>query len=289
MSGCREMGLPDSVLDWAGALPEETVEVRLRAGQRMEIRTPGESRLAGAPLSAAQVRSAVDEMAQHSLYAWEEELKQGFFTMENGCRVGVGGRFVTKGGRIEGITHISSASVRMARQVKGAAGGLRNALCREGQPASALILSPPGRGKTTLLREIARCFSAGEQGFPACRVGLADERCELAACHAGVPSLDVGPRTDVYEACPKHLAIPLMVRALGCDLIVTDELGQAQDAQCVLEALRCGVRVIASAHARTLEEAMRRPSLRELMQAHAFEVVVEMGDKIGSIGRVIEG
>lgn len=279
-------GLPESVRLRTGELPEDATEVRLRAGQRVEVRAAGLSRLTGAPMSLQEVRAAVDEMARHSLYAWEEELKEGFFTMQDGCRVGVGGRFSVRDGQITGLTQISSAAVRLARAVKGCAQPLREQLCPGGRPLSALILSPPGLGKTTLLRDLARSLSAGEDGWPACRVGLADERCELAACRGGVPTLDVGPRTDVYEACPKRLAIPRMVRALGCDVIVTDELGQAQDAECVLDALRCGVRVVASAHARTLEEAMRRPVLRELLAAKAFEAVVELGGSPGQVRRV---
>lgn len=280
-------GLPESVRTWTGPLPEGTVELRLRAGQRPEIRTANESRFAPPVLSARQVRAAVDEMARHSLYAWEEELKEGFFTMENGSRVGLGGRFVVREGQISGISHISSAAVRVARAIPGCAQALRPHLCAGAEAVSALILSAPGLGKTTLLRDLARSLSRGEEGWPACRVGLADERCELAACRDGVPTLDVGPRTDVYEACPKRLAIPRMVRALSCDVIVTDELGQASDAECVLDALRCGVRVIASAHARCLEEALSRPALRELLAARAFDAVIELGGRIGQIRRVI--
>ena len=279
-------GLPASVRMRTGELPGDATEVRLRAGQRVEVRAPGRSLLCGEAMSAQEVRAAVDEMARRSLYAWEEELKEGYFTLQDGCRVGVGGRFAVREGRIEALTHISSAAVRLARAVKGCAQPLLERLCPGGRVQSALILSPPGLGKTTLLRDLARCLSAGEDGWPACRVGLADERCELAACRGGVPTLDVGPRTDVYEACPKSLAIPRMVRALGCDVIVTDELGQARDAACVLDALRCGVRVIASAHARTLEEAMQRPVLREMLAAKAFDAVVELSGRPGQVRRV---
>lgn len=278
--------LPQCVRARTGTLPEDAVEVRLRAGQPVEVRTGTGGRLIGGPMRVEEVRAAVDEMARHSLYAWEEELKDGYFTLRDGCRVGVGGRFAVRDGQITGLTHISSAAVRLARPVRGCAQPLLNRLCPGGRLLSTLVLSPPGLGKTTLLRDLARCLSLGEDGWPACRVALADERCELAACRGGVPTLDVGPRTDVYEACPKRLAIPRMVRALGCDVIVTDELGQAQDAQCVLDALRCGVRVMASAHARTLEEAMTRPALRELLAARAFEAVVELGGRPGQIRRV---
>lgn len=279
--------LPERVLRWTGELDEGCVEVRLRAGRQTEVRTARESRLCGPVVGAQELRAAVDELAGRSLYAWEEELREGFFTLENGCRVGVGGRFVIREGRIEGISHISSAVLRLARVLPGCARGLREWLCPAGEARSALILSPPGLGKTTLLRDIARSFSRGEEGWTACRVALADERCELAACHLGVPALDVGPRTDVYEACPKRLAIPRMVRALGCELIVTDELGDGRDAACVLDAMRCGVRVIASAHASSLEEAQRRPALRELLAAQAFGAVIELGRGVGEVKRVV--
>lgn len=278
---------PACILRWTGELPRETVEVRLRAGQPAEVRTIRESRLCAGRVSLLEVRAAVDELAGRSLYAWEEELKEGFFTLPNGSRVGVGGRFVIREGRIAGMAHISSAAVRVARAIPGCARGLREWLCPAGEARSALILSSPGLGKTTLLRDIARSFSRGEEGWPACRVGLADERCELAACREGEPTLDVGPRTDVYEACPKRLALPRMVRALGCELIVTDELGAREDAACVLDAVRCGVRVIASAHARSLEEARERGALRELLAARAFDAVIELGEGVGQVRRAV--
>ena len=281
-------GMPEALARLIGPQPDGPVtEVRLRAERPVEIRTLSGSRLLPGALAREALSRLLDELAAHSLYAWQEQLRQGFFTLPDGSRVGVTGRFVVEDGRVRGLTHIGSACLRLAHEVPGCAAPLSPLLCPGGRPESALILSPPGLGKTTLLRDIARCFSLGIHGFSPCQVGIADERGELAACRQGIPSLEVGPRTDVCDGCPKALALPMLVRTMGSRVLVTDELGGREDARAVLAAHRCGAAVVASAHAADLREARGRPGLSSLLSARAFSRVVELGDGVGEIRRVV--
>ena len=168
--------------------------------------------------------------------------------------------------------------MRVSREVRGAGTGLAAAMLENGGLKSALLISRPGMGKTTLLRDAARLLSkAGHT------VSLADERGELAACRAGVPTLDVGERTDVMDMCPKRLAIAHMVRALKPDVVVTDEVGDREDAAAVLDARRCGTAVLASAHAASVQEAARRPALAEMLSMGAFDLVARIE---GGLGRI---
>ena len=255
-------------------------EVRLRAGRRAQlVHDDGES-MPGGNLDASKLGEVLSELLEHSLYAREAELAEGFFTLEDGARVGVCGRLVGSGKGIAAMTEIGSLCVRVARALPGCADALLPLV--EG-PRSLLVVSPPGLGKTTCLRELARKLS--ESGL---RVGIADERHELAACHRGVPGLDVGPRTDVMDGGPKALAIPRILRAMAPQVIVTDEIGGPEDDICLAEAVRCGVAVVASAHGADLQAILSRPALAECLRGGIFESIALLGPRPGAIKAIYQ-
>ncbi len=243
------------------------LELRVRAEQRVEWVTDEESTLLEWRPSAAEVQSLLAALCEHSLYARQEELCQGFLTVRGGHRIGVCGRVAVQEGRITGLHSIGSLCVRIARPVPGAADALMPRLFdEEGHPKSTLVLSPPGCGKTTVLRDATRQLS-DIHGQHVC---VADERSELCGAVDGVPQMPVGSRTDVMDGCPKAQAMQMLLRAMSPQWIVTDEIGREEDAQAVLEALRCGVSVLASAHADSIEALRGRPVLRRLMEEGAF-------------------
>ena len=176
------------------------------------------------------------------------------------------------------MAEVSGFNIRIAREWKGCADGI---LSQVEASEGTLIVSPPGLGKTTLLRDIARLLS--QRGA---RVCVIDERGEIAACIDGVPTLDVGPRTDVFSMCPKKTAIMIAVRALSPDVVVTDELGAPGDHEAVLEASRCGVRVVASAHGASLDPASLMAGVSRIIREGAFSLGVLLGPKPGEVARV---
>ncbi len=255
-------------------------EIRLRAGQPLIVTGERGERLLGAPRTDAEIEAATDALTRHSLYAREEELEGGYLAIEGACRAGVCGRWAD--GRVRGITSIC---IRLAHAVPGCADGCMPYLYAHGRPVSALVLSPPGLGKTTLLRDMARQFSNGTCWGAGVNVAVADERRELG----GAGTLDLGARTDVLEGCGKAAALSMLVRTMRPDVIVTDELGRAGDALAVREAIRCGAAVIASAHADSFEAACGRRILRELLDERLFERIILLAGGVGHVQAIYDG
>jgi len=263
------------------------LEVRVRVGRPVQVLARDGERWAGPRGVAAvpgglgcaepeDVARTLDLVTRASVYAWEEELAQGFCTLPGGHRVGVSGRALRAGSSVRGQKEVGSLVFRLARAVPGAARPLL-AACR-GQEG-LLVVGPPGSGKTTVLRDLVRWVSAGEPaaGLPPRRVVVVDERSELAGAVRGVPQFDLGPRTDVLDGFPKPVGLRVAVRALGPEVLACDEVGGLRDARAIADAARCGVAVFASAHAAGAEELVRRPALRPLLAVGAFGWVAELG------------
>jgi stage III sporulation protein AA len=264
-------------------LPDDKTltEVRLRAGQPVEVRTASGGRLVGPEVTRQELDELLLQMTGYSIYACEERIRQGFFTLPEGHRVGLTGRYASDKGGVVALTGALSMCIRVARAISGAADPLMPHLMDHGRLRSALILSPPGLGKTTMLRDAARQLSL--KGY---RVALADERGELAAPAAGgLPTMSLGPRCDVATGADKAQLIERLVRSMAPDVVVTDELGGEGDARAVYEAACAGVAVLASAHAVDCPTARRKRGLAPLIEDGLFEVFAVLG---GAPGKIVE-
>ena len=257
-------------MDWRLIVPGETGweavdwtearEVRLRPGQGAAVTLRDGVWHGGYVLSPQDVLQAAQALTGYALAARQEELSRGFVPLAGGHRLGICGVMGPKGFR-----EITSLCVRLAHEIKDAGKDVFPLL----QGCSALIIGPPGAGKTTLLRDVIRLFSLhGKQ------VGVADERGEIAGCRDGIPQLDVGPNTDVITGMDKAKALLLLIRAMAPQVIATDEIGGPEDAAAILEASRCGVRVIATAHGKNVQEVRRRQGMEALFQQGAFQKTV---------------
>ncbi len=270
--------LPNRLRKLALALPEEqkaaAEEFRLRAGRPMTVLLPEGELPLEAEVDPAELETLCDLATEFSRYAAAETLREGFVPVRGGFRLGLCGTAVMKGGMNTNLKNLSSAAIRIARERKGVGTDLAPRLFRDGVFRSTLILSPPGGGKTTLLRDLVRCVSEGVGGTPALRVSLVDERGEVAVMYRGQPQMDVGSRTDVLDACPKALGIPIVLRAMNPQVIAVDEITARADLRAVVMAAGCGVGLLATIHAADTAELLQRPLYRDLLAEGVFQQAV---------------
>lgn len=250
-------------------------EIRLRIGRKIFLTLPeGETALPETMVTRNDLEQVLDKAAEYSRYAAAETIRHGYVTAAGGFRVGLCGTALPGNAGNEGLRDISSLAIRIPRVREGTALPVLPELLEDGRPVSTLVLSPPGGGKTTLLRDLVRLLSQGTELCSPCRVALVDERGELAAVHRGRPQLEVGCHTDVMDGCPKHLAVPMLLRAMTPQVIALDEVALAADVEAVCTAAGCGAALLATVHAASLEELRNRNVGRALLECGVFQRVV---------------
>lgn len=261
-------------------------EFRLRAGRPMTlVTTEGElfvsDELPRQSVTQSDLEQLCDTVTGYSRYAASESMGKGYLVGRGGFRVGLCGTVVLRDGVGVNLRDISSATVRISRQAAGLCGSISELLPEGESFQSTLIAAPPGAGKTTLLREMVAALSNGSDERAPLRVGVVDERGELAGMYRGVPQLDVGFHTDVLDGCPKALGIPMLLRSANPQVIAVDEITAEEDLAAMAAAANCGVALLATIHALDEEELRRKPLYPVLAASQVFRRLITISVEAG--------
>lgn len=266
-----------------GADMEHIQEIRLRTGQPLRIVRDNTERVLpseGSPhiITKEELRETMEYISHYSLYAYENELRQGFLTIEGGHRVGVTGKVILEREKVKNIQYISSVNIRVSHEFIGCADGILPHITKNRQVCHTLIISPPCCGKTTLIRDLIRQISDGNQYVKGCSVGVVDERSELGGCYLGIAQNHLGSRTDILDCCPKAEGMIMLIRSMSPQVIAVDEIGTSEDIHAIEYAMQCGCKLIASVHGLDMDEASKKPVLGELIRRRMFERYVVLGN-----------
>lgn len=250
---------------------EELEEIRLIRGQPIQLCYGQNTVYLPQITDNDMIQTLLDKCTQRSPYSVREMLRRGFLLLPGGHRIGLCGTGVYKHGELASLRDISSVNIRIAKEIIGFGTSVADILwsC----PGSALCIGPPGRGKTTLLRDTIRQLSSrfGE------RIALIDERQEVAACLDGYPQFDLGPTTDILSGVRKADGIQMLTRSLGPWRIALDEITAEEDVDAMIRSSYCGIRFLATAHGSSLSDLKRRPIYRKLLDNHIFDYVFVIG------------
>ena len=287
--------LPKKIADLINKIPPnqkaELEETRIRINRPIEMTMKGTPRFLSYVIQPEDAFQLMNKISHFSIYTLEEELKQGFITVSGGHRIGLAGRVILEGGKVKAIRDISSFNIRIAREKVGIAEPLIPYIY-QGSWMHTMVIGPPQTGKTTLLRDIARIASSGfgARGIQASKVGIVDERSEIAGCVNGIPQLTFGDRLDVLDACPKAEGMMMMIRSMSPDILVVDEIGRKEDTEAIQEAVHAGITLMMTTHGTSIEEVKNRPSLRNILEQQIFHrfVVLSRASGPGTITQILD-
>ena len=259
-------------------IANELQEIRIRVDKPIILKLREKDLILQYNILQTEILQIVERICENSIYAYKNQICEGFITIKGGHRVGLTGSCVIENGKITNIKYISSLNIRIAREVKNCSTRiLREIIDIENKTIyNSIIVAPPGRGKTTILRDIIRRLSDGieEINFRGKTCGVVDERGEIAAMYKGTPQNDVGIRTDIIENVSKNKGIHMLIRTMAPEIIACDEIGSKEDVEAIHYALYSGVKGIFTMHGKNVEDIKNNKQIYELIENIVIQKII---------------
>lgn len=246
-------------------------EIRVRNNLPLILKVGQTQKILNYKIKTDEMNYIFQKICENSIYTYQNQIAQGFITIQGGNRVGIVGTAVMKDGVVSNFNYISSLNFRISRQIIGCSDKIMKEIVNSEDDSiyNTLIVAPPGMGKTTLLRDIVRNISNSGKN-----VSVIDERSEISAMYRGIIQNDLGIRTDVINNIPKYLGMRMAIRSMAPDVVVADEIGSLEDVEAIRYAMCCGVKGIFTAHGRDIDEVKNNPELENIIKNKIFEKII---------------
>lgn len=264
-------------------LREPVQEIRIKVNKPIIIYLSSKEMILNRIATLEDIKQILVRVSNYSLYAYEEEIKQGYITIKGGHRIGIAGECVISKGEVRTIRNISSLNIRICKEVKGCSNEIMKYIVENNRVNNTLIISPPKCGKTTILRDIARNISSGMpiNNLKGKKVSIIDERSEIASCFNGIPQLDVGIRSDILDNCLKKDGMIMAIRSLSPEILICDEIGTEGEMEALNMAFNSGVNIIVTIHGYNFEDIYKRKVFKDLLENSILEKVIVLSNRRG--------
>jgi len=258
-------------------------ELRIKVNKPLFLVSNNKEHMTKYICNLEDVKVILQRISSYSIYAFEDEIKQGYITIRGGHRVGICGSCVIEKNSVKTIKNVASINIRIAREVLGCSQNILPYLVKSDRVLNTIIISPPKCGKTTILRDLVKTISNGVEklNLSGKNVSVIDERSEIGSCYRGVPQMDIGIRTDILDNCPKSEGIIMAIRSMAPQVVVCDEIGTYKDMESILAALNSGVNLITTIHGFDVEDLYKRPVFKEILDNKVFERAVVLSNRSG--------
>ena len=247
---------------------ETLEEIRIRVSKPIILKVANKEIIVEYIVTTQDILEIVEKITENSMYSYQQQICSGYITLKGGHRVGISGNVVMEENKVINVNYIYSLNFRIARQIIGVAEKVVNEVMKNDEISNTLIISKPGAGKTTILRDLIRIISKTKT------VGVVDERGEIAAMYKNEPQNDLGIKVDILSNISKNLGIKMLVRSMSPDVIVADEIGTKEDIEAIKYAVTSGVKGIFTAHANNMEDIKKSPILKELLDLNLIDKII---------------
>ena len=267
-----------------GIKDEECLEeIRIRVNKPIILKFNNKELIIKYLINQEEILRILQSVCENSIYSYQHQISEGFVTVKGGHRVGIAGSCVIENGKVININYINSLNFRIARQIFNVSKNVLKYILdvKENTIFNTLIVSKPGSGKTTLIKDIAKEISSGIEhlNFKSLNVGIVDERGEIAALYRGIPQNDIGLKTDIIDNVSKSIGMKMLIRSMSPQVIIADEIGCIEDIDAINYAMCSGSKGIFTAHGQVFEDLYSNKILKELIKENIFEVIIFLNSK----------